>query len=44
LKRRANAVTLSRVKRERAASLKVALAACFIALCVSAVALLGGVA
>jgi hypothetical protein len=32
------------VERENTASLKLALAACFIALCVSAVALLGGVA
>jgi hypothetical protein len=41
---RANAVTLCRVERESIASLKLAFAASFIALCVFAVARLGGVA
>jgi hypothetical protein len=41
---RANAVTLCRVERDNIASLRLAFAASFIALCVVAVALLGGVA
>jgi hypothetical protein len=43
LKRDAAAVTLSHVETERIASLRLAFAASFIALCVVAVALLGAV-